>query len=738
MSPSSLRRMLDRNFLEYASYVIKDRAIPDDADGLKPVQRRILWSIREMDDGRFSKVANVIGHCMKYHPHGDQSIGDALVSLANRGYFIERQGNFGNVFTGDPPSASRYIECRLTDLARETLFNKRITDFVPSYDGRNQEPVLLPAKLPVLLLLGAEGIAVGMSTRILPHNFQEVLRAQIACLRGEEFTLYPDFPQGGRIDVSDYENGSGRIANRARIEKAGNKDLIIRDIPWGTTTESVISSIEAAAKKGRIKISSIDDYTTDKVEINIHLSRGVGVDEGIKRLFAHTDCEKKHTSNVIVIEEGVPVETTITDLVHYSTGRLIEILKLELKLELGDLTDKLHWLTLEQIFIENRLYKNIEECESWEAVRSEVRESLLPFTEKEGLEVSEEDIDKLLSLKIRRISRFDIETHRTEMGDIRVRMKEIRSDLRNIVAFAISYVERLLEKYGSAYPRLTSIEDFTEIDVKKVAIRNLKAGFDPSGGFLGTSVRGEFTYSVSEYDRFVFFLEDGSYRVVPVQDKYFIDGSVLYCGVLDRKTVFTVVYRQPGTRIAYIKRFRVESFILDKEYRFAPEGGETVLFTSEPEMLLDFWFERTKRMKKRKDSILISGFKITGESAKGVQLCGKRVISSIKGVPVDDEGDGPDEMGTEDEVSPLEEPDTADTAPSGADVADEPVVPVPDEPSGEESPAPEEETSSSTTPEALLRKAEELSRKTAAAVKDAEDGRKTDDEDDLFHDVSPV
>ncbi|MCK4505827.1 MAG: DNA topoisomerase IV subunit A, partial [Candidatus Aegiribacteria sp.] len=366
MSDTSLKKLFNRNFLEYASYVIKDRAIPDDADGLKPVQRRILWSLFEMDDGRFSKVANVIGHCMKYHPHGDQSIGDALVSLANRGYFIERQGNFGNIFTGDRASAPRYIECRLTDLARETLFNKRITDFSPSYDGRNSEPLLLPVKLPVVLLLGAEGIAVGLSTRILPHNFQEVLKAQVACLRDQEFELFPDFPQGGRIDVTDYDDGRGRIRNRARIEKQGQKNLIIRELPWGTTTESIISSIELAANKGKIKVASIDDYTTDSVEINVRLSRGVDADEGLKLLFAHTDCEKPHTSNIIVIQDGYPVETNVTELVHYSTGRLIEILKLELKLELDDFRNRLHWLDLEQIFIENRLYKSIEECTSWE------------------------------------------------------------------------------------------------------------------------------------------------------------------------------------------------------------------------------------------------------------------------------------------------------------------------------------------------------------------------------------
>ncbi len=714
MSETSLRRLYKRYFLEYASYVIKDRAIPDLADGLKPVQRRILWSLFQMDDGRFSKVANVIGHCMQFHPHGDRSIGDALVSLANRGFFIERQGNFGNILTGDSASASRYIECRLTDLARETLFNKRITDFEPSYDGRNSEPVLLPAKLPVLLLLGAEGIAVGMSTKILPHNFQEVLKAQIACLSGKDFELYPDFPQGGRIDVSDYTDGRGRIRNRARIEKDGSKNLIIRELPYGTTTESLVNSIELASNKGKIKISSIDDYTTDAVEINVRLSRGVGIDEGIKRLFAHTDCETVNSSNIVVIQDGAPVETTITEMIHYCTGRLIEILKLELRLEISDYTGKLHWLTLEQIFIENRLYKNIEECTSWENVRDAVLVSLKPFTDAIDLEITEEDIDKLLSLKIRRISRFDIDSHKEEMGTIRKKMKKAKSNLRNIVPFATDYLEKLLEKYGKNYPRLTSIEDFSDIDVKKVAIRNLKAGFNSDTGLFGTSIKGDKTYSVSEYDRFVFFLDDGTYRVIPVQDKYFINGNILFCGVHDKEMVFTAVYKQQKTGIAFIKRFCIGSFIMDKEYRFIPDGGEVLYFTGKPEMKLDFWFQRTKRMRRRKDECLISDYRVTSENAKGVQLCGKKIISSIKGVSLDDD--------EEDIVSS-----------ESADSDGEPEVP--DEENAEQEAHDEAAETEPTSPEDVIKQAEHFRLQSAEALKRVEKVIHPDDDedaDDLF------
>ncbi len=732
MSETSLRRLYRRNFLEYASYVIKDRAIPDVADGLKPVQRRILWSLFQMDDGRFNKVANVIGHCMQYHPHGDRSIGDALVSLANRGFFIERQGNFGNIFTGDEASAARYIECRLTDLARENLFNRRITDFVPSYDGRNQEPVLLPAKLPVLLLLGAEGIAVGMSTKILTHNFQEVLQAQIACLKGQDFQLFPDFPQGGRIDVSDYEDGQGRVRNRARIDVDGNKNLVIKELPWGTTTESVINSIELASKKGKVKIASIDDYTTDSVEINIRLSRGVTADEGIKRLYAHTECETTHSLKLVVIQDGNPVDTTITEVLHYCTGRLIEILKLELKLEISDCEEKLHWLTLEQIFIERRIYKQIEECDSLEKVRSTVKKGMKPFLEEQDIQMTDEDVERLLSLKIRRISRFDIESHRREMGEIRDSMKVALSHLRNIVRYAVDYLEVLLEKYGKDYPRLTSIEDFSDIDVKEVAIRNLKAGFNTETGLLGTSIKGDRTFSVSEYDRFVFFLEDGTYRVIPVQDKYFIDGTVLYCGVLDRERVFTVVYRQKKTEIAYVKRFCVDSFILDKEYSFVPDGGSVIFFSAEEELKLDIWLQRKKRMRKRKEEVLLSDFKVTSDSAKGVQLCGKRIVSSIRGIPLDEEEEenwkpeSSEDAGENGEETPLID-QGEETAESESEDDDE------DEDEGDNGCGPE---SGPVSPEDVIRKAEELRERSSETLRKLREPAKEDEDwtGDLFRD----
>ncbi|MBD3370556.1 DNA topoisomerase IV subunit A [Candidatus Fermentibacteria bacterium] len=621
------------NFLDYASYVIKERAIPDAADGLKPVQRRILWSLKEMDDGRYSKVANVIGHTMRYHPHGDQSIGNALVHLANTGYFVDRQGNFGNLLTGDEASAPRYIECRLTELARRTMFNDRVTELVPSYDGRNEEPVLLPAKIPVILLLGVEGIAVGMSTRILPHNFCEVLQAQISYLKGKEYDLYPDFPQGGSIDVSDYDRGLCRVRNRARIDRHGRKELVIRELPWGSTTESLIRSIESAAGKGKLKISSIDDYTSDEVEIHVRLGRGVSQEEGLKRLYAHTDCEASHSSSMMVIRDDAPTEMAVDQLLEYCTDRLVEILRRELKLRESDLLDRERWLTLEQLFIENRIYKQIEECDTLEAIRQTVRKGLKPHLPELLGELTREDVDRLVGLKIRRISRFDIESYREQSEEVRAGLREVRKKLRNVKRYAIGFLSDLLDEFGARWPRRTSIESFSDIDVRRIAHRNLKVGFDEEKGFVGTDVRSDTYFNASEYDRVFLFLADGTYRVVPVQDKYFVDGDVVHCGLADREKVFTAVYRMADSRLSYVKRFATGGYILEKEYRYVPEGTELLLFSDLEEGRLEFWFKRKKRMRKFKDERLLDDIRATSSDAKGVRLGGRKEISSVKAVP---------------------------------------------------------------------------------------------------------
>jgi len=702
----ALRQLFRDNFLDYATYVIKERAIPDARDGLKPVQRRILWSLHEMDDGRYNKVANVIGHAMRYHPHGDQSIGAALVSLANRGYFIDRQGNFGNIFSGDEASAPRYIECRLTDLARETMFNDRITETVPSYDGRNDEPVTLPAKIPAILLLGVEGIAVGMTTRILPHNFQEVLRAQIACLKGEDFRLYPDFPQGGTIDVEDYDSGRGRVRNRARIEKKGRKELIVRELAWGTTTESLIRSIEKAARKGKLKVSSIDDYTADKVEIRIRLGRGVSQEEGLKRLYAHTDCEMSHSASMMVIREGGPVESTVEELLRWCTEGLVEILRAELKLELGDLRDREHWLTLEQIFIENRIYKGIEEADTLGAVRRAVRDGLQPYLDDLPRELADEDVERLLKLHIRRISRFDIEAHREQIGEVRSRITEVRRHLSDVKAYTICYIEGLLEKYGPRWPRLTSIESFSDINVRKIARRNLKVGFDPKQGYVGTDVKGERSFSASEYDRIFIFRADGTYTAIPVEEKRYVEGEIVYCGIADRKQVFTVAYRDPESRLCYAKRFTTGGYIMDREYRYFPEGGELMLFTELEGLRLEFWFRRKKRMRKFKDSRLQSDLRVTSTGAKGVRLGGRKEISSIKAVELDDEGSAEaDDAGEAEDASKAGSPEAAE--PEEQDGPDDPVAS-----GGEDDGEPK-------SLDDILEEAEELRRRSSEAVRKA-------------------
>src|SRR5262252_1047166 len=403
-----LRTLIGENFLQYASYVIKDRAIPQLEDGLKPVQRRILHALYEKDDGRFNKVANIVGHCMQYHPHGDASIEDALVNLVNRSYLIEGQGNFGNIFTGDPAAASRYIECRLTELARNELFNPKLTTYVPSYDGRNREPLLLPSKLPLLLMLGSEGIAVGLSTRILPHNFIELLKAQISVLQNKRFKLLPDFLQGGLMDGSEYDKGNGKIKLRAKIEKRDSNKLVIREIPFSTTTESVIASIEEAARKRKIRVRSINDFTAASVEILVNLSPGEDLEKAVAALYHFTQCEVTIHSNIVVIKGDRPVQLDVEEVVRFNTEQLVSLLKRELELRQTELRDDLHWKSLIRIFIEHRVYKRIEECESYDAVQQAVLKGLQPFKNQLTREIAPSDVEMLLDLPIKRISKFDL------------------------------------------------------------------------------------------------------------------------------------------------------------------------------------------------------------------------------------------------------------------------------------------------------------------------------------------
>ncbi|MEM8964226.1 MAG: DNA topoisomerase IV subunit A, partial [Acidobacteriota bacterium] len=525
---SYVEPLMRRNFLEYASYVIVDRAIPDIRDGCKPVQRRILHTLFSMDDGRFHKVANVIGESMKLHPHGDASIGDALVVLANKEYFIEKQGNFGNILTGHSAAAARYIECRLTKLAKETLFNPKLTEFQPSYDGRKKEPVALPAKLPALLMMGTEGIAVGMATRILPHNFCELLEAQIAYLRGEEFALVPDFLQGGLLDASEYEDGRGKVRVRARIETSKDKkQLVVREVPFGTTTEQLIASIESAAQKNKLKVATIEDRTAEEVEIVVHLPRGVYADEVEPRLYAYTHCEMSINANLTVIRDGKPAELTVTEVLIDSTEGLRALIRAELELELSELDDKRHWMTLEQIFIENRVYKRLETAKTAQAVRSEVWDGMKPYEEFFVRPMTDEDVDRLLKIPIRRISLFDIQKHKDEIEEVMAAIKVAKRKLRKLTETTIAWLEHILDTYGANYPRRTVIESFDVVRKQEVARAILDVSYDAENGFLGTEAKGDrFKFKVSEYDKLI-VVTPSYYTIVGAEEKVYVGTDVV-------------------------------------------------------------------------------------------------------------------------------------------------------------------------------------------------------------------
>ena len=570
-----LHRLFDSNFLEYTSYVIKERAIPSIEDGLKPVQRRLLQTLHNMDDGRYHKVANVVGETMKLHPHGDASIFAALVNLANKGFLIDRQGNFGNIFTGDQASAARYIECRLSPLAREVLFNKDLTDFIDSYDGRMQEPVNLPAKIPLLLLQGADGIAVGMATRILPHNFRELLEAQIAILKEKDYRLYPDFQQRGLIDITDYDNGNGKVRCRARIEETNEKTVTITEIPYGTTTTSLIDSIEKAAKSGKIKILSISDFTAEDVEIEIKLPRGIYSKDTIKALYAFTDCEVSLNANLTLIKNNLPESSSVEDVIRFNTEKLVQDLTKELEIDLGRLKEKLHARLLEQIFIEERLYKKIEEQTSLKAVVTTVGKSLEPFRAELMRDITGEDIDRLLEIRIKRISRYDINRQAREIKDIRKEIKKIEKYLEDVVSFTISYIEKILEKYGDDYPRQTVITEFKEVIARKVALLNLTVGYSRSTGFFGHGIKAEedtreMVFQCSEYDRILLIFSNGVYKVISVAEKLFVGNELIYAAVIKRDTIFNVVYRDGHENHGYVKRFKSPKFILEKEYNLFP------------------------------------------------------------------------------------------------------------------------------------------------------------------------
>jgi len=639
--PGPLKELVDENFLQYASYVIKDRAIPDIADGLKPVQRRILWSLHEKDDGKFIKVANISGYCMQYHPHGDASINDALVTLANKQYLIEGQGNFGNLYTGDAAAAPRYIECRLTALARRQLFNDALTEFVPSYDGRSKEPVTLPCKIPLLLMLGADGIAVGLATRILPHNFPELLAAQIAILEKKTFRVLPDFQQGGLMDVGEYDKGNGKVKVRAVIEKRDARTLIIREIPFGTTTESLIASVEDAARKKKIGIRSINDFTAEKIEIAIILSNDEDPEKAIQALYAFTQCEVSISSNIVIIRDRRPVEMDVKEILEYNTRQLVDLLRRELELERKNLQDALHWKTLVQIFVENRIYKRIEQCTSNEAVRKAVRDGINEHRKLLRRDLAEDDIDMLLDVRIKRISLFDIRQNQKEMDDIVAALAGVEKNLGRLVPYAIGYLKELHTAYAPLFPRRTKVTRFDEIEVRELTAEELTLKHDKANGYFGFGVDGDEQFKCSSLDRVIFVWADGRYRMMPPPEKFFVDKNLVYAALYDRDKVMTTVYRSHG--ISYLKRFTFGGAIMNKDYMCTPPQSKILLYADDQPKDIYVVYEQAKGQRIHQQVFDAQAIAVKGARTLGNQMTIKEIknLNTSKPRNWDDSAEGP-------------------------------------------------------------------------------------------------
>lgn len=626
-----IKQLMQLNYLKYASYVILDRAIPNVIDGLKPVQRRILFILWLMHDGKLHKVANVAGQTMAYHPHGDAPITEALVNVATKGYLLDQQGNFGNIFTGDPPAAARYIETRLSDLAKNTMFNPELTSTIPSYDGRHQEPIHLPAKIPLVLMQGADGIAVGMATHILPHNFVELLEAEIAILEGKEYHIVPDFPTGGIMDSSEYDRGKGRVKLRAKIEIRDAKTLVITEICYGTTTESLIKSIDDAAKRGKIKIDSIHDFTAEKVEIEIKLPRGQYAQDLIDALYAYTECEVTLNSAILVIKDNLPWEPTVNEILELHTHVLQGYLRKELEIERDKLFEKIFLKTLEQIFIENRLYKKIENISSYDKIHSTVESSLEPFHKELSRIPNYEDREHLLNIPIRRISRFDLDKNQEEIAAIRTQLARIEKDLKNIKKFTINYIRGLIQKYGKEFSRKTQLQSIQELDMRAIATRTIKVGFDAAAGFVGTKVASNNTFECTNFDKLLLVFKNGTYTVINIPEKQYVHhegNKVVYVGVADKKTILNIAYKDPKTHLCFAKRFIVSQFILDKVYRFMDEGMDLQYISTAEKPTLELQLVPKVKQKQTKVEFNFGTINIKGASAKGIRI-DKRPIKKV-------------------------------------------------------------------------------------------------------------
>ena len=615
-------------FIDYASYVILERAVPAIEDGFKPVQRRILHSMKDLDDGRFNKVANIVGHTMQYHPHGDASISDAIVQIGQKDLLIETQGNWGNILTGDSAAASRYIEARLSKFALEVVYSPKVTTWQSSYDGRRKEPINLPVKFPLLLAQGAEGIAVGLSTKILPHNFVELIDASIKCLRGRKFDLYPDFPTQGVVDVTNYNDGmrGGKIKVRAKISQINKNTLVISQIPYTTTSSSLIESILKANDKGKIKIKKIEDNTSADVEILIHLPNGVSPDKTIDGLFAFTNCEVSISPLSCIIEDNKPVFIGVSEILKKSTEKTKNLLKKELDVRLAELNLLWHYSTLEKIFIENRIYRLIEDEETWDGVLEAINKGLKPFINLLKKEVSEDDILKLTEIKIKRISKFDLEKADKKIKQIEEDIDKVKFNLENLNDFAIQHFKDLKSTYSTGKQRKTEIRIFDDVDVKKVVVKNSKLYVNREDGFIGTSLRREeYVEDCSDIDDIIVFTSNGDMIVTKVDSKKFVAKNILYVSVFkkrDSRTIYNMIYKEGKSGVSYIKRFNVTGVTRDKTYNLTSQNPKTKIlhFSANPNgeaEIVTIQLRQSGSIKKLKWDLDFADLAIKGRSVKG-------------------------------------------------------------------------------------------------------------------------
>ncbi len=627
-SVTALSGMYQDWFLDYASYVILERAVPDLNDGLKPVQRRILHSMKRMDDGRFNKVANIIGHTMQFHPHGDASIGDALVQLGQKDLLVDTQGNWGNILTGDGAAAPRYIEARLSKFALDVVFNPKTTEWKLSYDGRNKEPVTLPVKFPLLLALGVEGIAVGLASKILPHNFNELIDATINHLQGKEFEIYPDFPTGGLIDISKYNDGQrgGVVKVRAKIEKIDKKTLVITEIPFGKTTSTLIESIIKANEKGKIKIRKIDDNTSANVEIMLHLMPGVSPDKTIDALYALTDCEYSISPNSCVIVGNKPSFMGVSEILRHSAARTVELLKTELEIRKNELQEEWHMSSLEKIFIEEKIYRDIEDCETWEGVIKAIDDGLKPFRKKLLRDITREDIIQLTEIKIKRISKYDVKKADEHIKGLETELDEVKNHLRNIIPFAINYFRQIKKKFGKGKERKTEIRNFDTIQAAKVVASNARLYINYKEGFIGTGLKkDEFVCECSDLDDILVVRKDGVYLITKVSDKVFVGNDILYAQVFlknDERTIYNIVYQDGKDGPLLVKRCAITGLTRDKEYNLTrgTPGSKIVYFSANPNgeaEVIKVYHKPKARLKKLVFEFDFGQLAIKGKSSMG-------------------------------------------------------------------------------------------------------------------------